>query len=242
MNIDLRTALATVDLATFVQRDGIALQRTGRVWQGCCPFHDETTPSFTVYPDGGGWYCFGCDRGGSALDYVIDRAGQDRTDRHAIVGGLAQLGIGDGPRATLPPLAPRPSATLHKPATRLPSREPDAIYPYYDSTGTLIYQVVRWNLTPSEQSRQDGAHKLIRQRRPDGRGGWLWNLQGVAPLLYNLPARRRSRPPRLYCRRRKVCRCTHCRRATGDLQQRGGRQMAGEFWADPGWAVSGGAT
>lgn len=33
-----------------------------------CPLHDERTASLHVYPDGGGWHCFGCDRGGDVYD------------------------------------------------------------------------------------------------------------------------------------------------------------------------------
>lgn len=37
-----------------------------------CPFHPEDhTPSLKVYPDGRGWHCFGCGRGGSVIDFVM---------------------------------------------------------------------------------------------------------------------------------------------------------------------------
>src|SRR5262249_29880806 len=51
-----------------------------------------------------------------------------------------------------------------------------ATYDYCQADGRLLYQVVRYE--PKE----------FRQRRPDGRGGWIWNLQGVERVLYNLPA------------------------------------------------------
>ena len=46
---------------------------------------------------------------------------------------------------------------------------------YRDETGSLLYQVVRYH------------PKDFRQRRPDGSGGWLWNLKGVRRVLYHLP-------------------------------------------------------
>ena len=49
-----------------------------------------------------------------------------------------------------------------------------AIYDYTDSDGTLLYQSVRYE------------PKSFRQRRPDGKGGWIWNLQGVERTLYHL--------------------------------------------------------
>jgi DNA primase len=49
----------------------VALKRSGPVWKGLCPFHSEKTPSFTVNPDRGGWYCFGqCATGGDAFKFL----------------------------------------------------------------------------------------------------------------------------------------------------------------------------
>jgi hypothetical protein len=49
-------------------------------------------------------------------------------------------------------------------------------YDYTDATGTLLFQVVRFE------------PKDFRQRRPDGHGGWIWNLGTQEPVLYKLPA------------------------------------------------------
>ena len=55
--------LSTLDVARSA---GLELhQRGGKHW-ACCPFHNERTPSFAIYPDGRGWYCFSCHRGGDA--------------------------------------------------------------------------------------------------------------------------------------------------------------------------------
>lgn len=58
------------------------------------------------------------------------------------------------------------------------TREPDHTYRYHDRTGALVYEVVRWD--------EPGGGKRIAQRRPDGAGGWIWNMQGVDRQLYNL--------------------------------------------------------
>ena len=50
-----------------------------------------------------------------------------------------------------------------------------ATYDYTDAEGKLLYQVVRYD------------PKDFRQRRPDGNGGWLWNVKGIKPVLYRLP-------------------------------------------------------
>ena len=38
----------------------------------CCPFHGEKAPSLKVYKETGGWHCFGCERGGSVIDFVME--------------------------------------------------------------------------------------------------------------------------------------------------------------------------
>ncbi len=48
----------------------ITLKRRGKNLIGLCPFHGEKTPSFTVYPDNGSFYCFGCKVGGDVFTFV----------------------------------------------------------------------------------------------------------------------------------------------------------------------------
>ena len=50
----------------------ITVQKAGVVYKACCPFHEEKTPSFTIYPKTGTYKCFGCGEGGNALDFVIN--------------------------------------------------------------------------------------------------------------------------------------------------------------------------
>ncbi len=54
-------------------------------------------------------------------------------------------------------------------------------YDYPNADGELQFQVCRYR-DPA------GGKKSFRQRRPDGRGGWTWGLEGVERVLYNLPA------------------------------------------------------
>ena len=55
-----------------VVADFVSLKKRGAEWWGCCPFHNEKTPSFHVVPARGIYYCFGCHKGGSAVGFVMD--------------------------------------------------------------------------------------------------------------------------------------------------------------------------
>jgi DNA primase len=46
------------------------LRRQGARWIGRCPFHEEKTPSFSVSPEKGFYYCFGCGQGGDLISFV----------------------------------------------------------------------------------------------------------------------------------------------------------------------------
>ena len=48
----------------------VILKRRGKNLVGLCPFHSEKTPSFTVYPENGSFYCFGCGVGGDVITFT----------------------------------------------------------------------------------------------------------------------------------------------------------------------------
>ena len=49
----------------------VQLKKTGRSYKGLCPFHQEKTPSFIVFPDSGNFHCFGCGKGGDAFTFYM---------------------------------------------------------------------------------------------------------------------------------------------------------------------------
>src|SRR6516225_9705866 len=65
---ELTEALATVPLADLVTEP----LTSGML---CCPFHDDSTPSCRIYPDG--YYCFGCGARGNQLDWLMAAEGMD---------------------------------------------------------------------------------------------------------------------------------------------------------------------
>ena len=48
----------------------VSLRKRGNTSVGLCPFHNEKTPSFTVYNDTQSFYCFGCGAGGDAIGFI----------------------------------------------------------------------------------------------------------------------------------------------------------------------------
>jgi hypothetical protein len=104
---------------------------------GCCPFHEDRIPSFSVNLETGQWFCHGCQEKGNELTFLL------------------KLGV-----------------PMQKKESELKEVK---TYDYFDEKGELLYQTVRYE------------PKTFRQRRPDGAGGWIWNLDGVRRVIYNLP-------------------------------------------------------
>ncbi|MFC3713618.1 DNA primase [Sphingoaurantiacus capsulatus] len=65
---------ARVGLVQVIQRR-VKLTKAGREWKGCCPFHNEKTPSFYVNEDKGFYHCFGCGAHGDVIRFVVEQEG-----------------------------------------------------------------------------------------------------------------------------------------------------------------------
>ena len=58
----------------------VSLKRSGSNMFGLCPFHGEKTASFSVSPDKGIYYCFGCHKGGGAINFMLELEGLSYPD------------------------------------------------------------------------------------------------------------------------------------------------------------------
>lgn len=65
----IRRVLEATDIVALIG-SYVPLKKAGTLYKGCCPFHHEKTPSFTVSPSRQTFKCFGCGEGGSALTFV----------------------------------------------------------------------------------------------------------------------------------------------------------------------------
>ncbi|MDZ7699907.1 MAG: DUF3987 domain-containing protein [Deltaproteobacteria bacterium] len=130
-----------------------------------CPFHPDSNPSLSISDDSGGYHCFGCEASGDAFKFY-GRLKNISSFPEILKAMCEEFSIpvsGGGFKA----------ATAAK---SFGARKPRMVtaYDYTDEKNALVYQVVRFD------------PKGFRQRRPDGKGGWVWNMEGVRRVLYRL--------------------------------------------------------
>ena len=65
-----------LDIVDVVSKE-VILKKSGSHYWGCCPFHKEKTPSFSVNPNLGFFKCFGCGAGGDALTFIMKTQNKD---------------------------------------------------------------------------------------------------------------------------------------------------------------------
>lgn len=116
-----------------------------------------------AYKSGDGWQCR-CPAHDDNSPSLVLSDGAGGKLLWSCKGGCKQEAVGDALRAK-GLLNGSSASQMHIGAT----------YDYVDEAGKLVFQVVR--ILP----------KNFRQRRPDGAGGWIWNIKGVVPVPYKLP-------------------------------------------------------
>ena len=68
----VQSVLDQISIENEIGKD-VQLKHSGKKFSGLCPFHNDTHPSFEVYPQTQSWFCYGCQKGGSLIDYVMYR-------------------------------------------------------------------------------------------------------------------------------------------------------------------------
>ncbi|MBQ7896863.1 MAG: DNA primase [Clostridia bacterium] len=78
----------------------VSLKRAGSNLVGCCPFHSERTPSFTVFRNAENFYCFGCGAGGDVITFVMKMENVDYMTAIEHLAARAGLTVPDDGRST----------------------------------------------------------------------------------------------------------------------------------------------
>lgn len=100
----------SIDIVDVVS-DYVQLKKQGRNYFGLCPFHGESTPSFSVAPEKQIYHCFGCGAGGNAFSFVMEMEGLN------FLEAVKRLADKIGIPIQLP--TDQPQSSIHKPANRM---------------------------------------------------------------------------------------------------------------------------
>ena len=71
----------------------VPLKQKGRRYWGCCPFHNEKTPSFAVNSDTQLYYCFGCHKGGTVIHFVMEMERMEFMDAVRYLADRAHMDV-----------------------------------------------------------------------------------------------------------------------------------------------------
>jgi archaellum biogenesis ATPase FlaH len=174
----------------------------GDFW-ACCPFHNESGPSFHADDRKAFYKCFVCgDKAGDHFNFLMQLTGCDFPEAVRQVAEMGGVSLPDRPAA---PSQPRQEARPSAPAPEAPPEQegppaeaPEAVrvhvkgYRYTDGDGNALYEVIRDHFKLPDGSfvlgKAGNPKKTFWQRRPDGRGGYITGLGDVAHTIYRRQA------------------------------------------------------
>ncbi len=173
--LDLDAIKQAHSLRQVAAREGVKLKRVGNEWKGLCPFHSESTPSFTIYADEKRWHCFGCQKTGDVLDFV-----QEARGLRALQDAAEYLCGSEPPKIEhFTCSTSAPPATAHN-VHLAPGQSIVATFDYVDADGVLLHRKHR--IEPGDE----GRTKTFRFDRPGPNGSWIKG-QGDERVPYRLP-------------------------------------------------------
>lgn len=129
-------------------------------WQVSCPFHDDKTPSMSVNPRTGMFFCHGCSAEGDFIKFYMMKHGKDFIS--AVKEMCSNAGISDIQKTE--PIKKKTEKIKYKLIKE---------YDYLDKNGKLVSQTLRYE--PKKFSQRTKAN-----------GEWIWSLKSVETVLYNL--------------------------------------------------------
>ena len=153
---DIRRVRDATDLISLVQ-ERVLLKQKGRLFWGCCPFHQEKTASFKVDPATQLWHCFGCGLGGDAYGYLM------RTDSVEFIEAVRIL-------------ADRAHIEISEEAGGLPKSVKERLIAASEAAAAFYFEV----LTKSKDAGATRAREYLKGRGFGSEVAGRWRL-GYAP-------------------------------------------------------------
>ena len=98
--------IARTDIVDLVS-EYVHLTKKGNSYWGCCPFHSEKTPSFHVVPDRQIYKCFGCGKGGGAINFVMELENLPFKDAVAVLAKRVGMAVPDSGGGSSPGMRER---------------------------------------------------------------------------------------------------------------------------------------
>lgn len=144
------------------------------------------------------WNDHEAQEGGGTLQLVERECSTDRAgalawlEKEGYIAGRSPSRSAAPQRQEAPPADDPPFETESQPQDK-PETKLKAVkgYRYTDRDGNPLYEVIRYNFQlpdgTFERTKDGGLKKTFRQRRPDGRGGYIWNLDGIGHTIYRHP-------------------------------------------------------
>jgi len=104
--IDLDQLKKETSILDVLERYGVAVKQQGSKFMALCPFHEDKNPSLSIDPVKNVWHCFGCQKGGSIIDFVMEKEGipfKEAVNRlHSGIGSAVQISSPEKPKIKEP--------------------------------------------------------------------------------------------------------------------------------------------
>jgi len=149
---------AKLDIVEVI-REYIQVKPAGRNFQALCPFHNEKSPSLIISPEKQIWHCFGCNKGGDVLTFVMEKEGLTFGETLRLLAPKAGVQLAD----YSPELASQKSrlqdilqaATAYYQQTLLKAREAEEARQYLLERGLTDEVIDDWQIGFSSDSWDD---------------------------------------------------------------------------------------
>lgn len=150
---DIRRVREATDAVSLIS-ERVVLKQKGRLFWGCCPFHNEKTPSFKVDPGSQLWHCFGCGKGGDAFGFLMEAESMLFPDAIRYLADRANIelveeggpGLSRGHKERLIAVSEETAEYYHTCLTRLPGSDAANARTYLSKRGFGSEVSKRWTL------------------------------------------------------------------------------------------------